>query len=92
MRTGCCGGIFGPKRDEVTREWRKLHKEELYDLYSPNIFRVFKSRRIRWAGLEHAWWRREVHTRFWRGDLKGGDHLEDPGLEGRIILRWILRK
>jgi hypothetical protein len=42
--------IFGPKRDEVTREWRKLHKEELYDLYSPNIL-VFISRRIRWAGL-----------------------------------------
>jgi len=43
--------IFGPKRDEVTREWRKLHKEEFYDLYSPNIIRVFKSRRIKWAGL-----------------------------------------
>jgi len=43
--------VFGPKRDEVTREWRKLHKEELNDLYSlPNIFPVVKSRRIRWAG------------------------------------------
>jgi len=43
--------IFGPKRDEVTREWRKLHKEELHDLYpSTNIFRVRKWRRIRWAG------------------------------------------
>jgi hypothetical protein len=44
-------GIFGPKRDEVTGEWRKLHNEELNDLYcSPNIVRVIKSRRMRWAG------------------------------------------
>jgi len=44
-------GIFGPMRDEVTGEWRKLHNEELNDLYcSPNIFRVIKSRRMRWAG------------------------------------------
>jgi len=41
--------IFGPKRDEVRGEWRKPYKEELNDLYcSPNIFRVIKSRRIRW--------------------------------------------
>jgi hypothetical protein len=43
--------IFGPKRDEVTGEWRKLHNEELSELYcSPSIFRVIKSRRMRWAG------------------------------------------
>ena len=43
--------ILGPKRDEVTGEWRKLHNEELNDLYcSPSIVRVIKRRRIRWAG------------------------------------------
>ena len=43
--------IFGPKSDEVTGEWRKPHNEEFNDLYSsPNIFRLIKSRRMRWAG------------------------------------------
>jgi hypothetical protein len=43
--------IFGPKRDEVTGGWRKLHNEELRDLYSlPSIIRIMKSRRLRWAG------------------------------------------
>jgi hypothetical protein len=43
--------IFGPKRDEVTGEWRKLHSEELHNLYSsPNIIRQIRSRRMRWAG------------------------------------------
>ena len=43
--------VFGPKRDELTGEWRKHHNEELNDLYSlPNIVRVVKSRRMRWAG------------------------------------------
>jgi hypothetical protein len=43
--------IFGPKRDELTGEWRKLHSEELYNLYSsPDIISKIKSRRMRWAG------------------------------------------
>jgi hypothetical protein len=43
--------IFGPKRDEVAGEWRKLHNEELRDLYSsPSIIRIIKSRRMRWPG------------------------------------------
>jgi hypothetical protein len=44
-------GIFGPKRDEVTEDWRKLHNEELHNLYSsPDIIRQIKSRQMRWAG------------------------------------------
>jgi len=82
--------IFGPKRDEVTGEWRKLHNEELNDLYcSPNIFRVIKSRQIRWAGYVA---RREVYTGFWCGNLRERDHLGDPGIDEKIILRWIFRK
>jgi hypothetical protein len=43
--------IFGPKKDEMTGEWRKLHNKELHDLYSsPNIIRIIKSSRIRWVG------------------------------------------
>jgi hypothetical protein len=43
--------IFGPKRDEVMREWRKLHNEDFHDLYSsPSKIRIIKSRRMRWAG------------------------------------------
>jgi hypothetical protein len=43
--------IFGPKRDEMIGGWRKLHNEELHNLYSsPNIIKIFKSRRMRWAG------------------------------------------
>ena len=58
--------LFGPKRDEVTGEWRKLHNEELNDLYSlPYIVRVVKSRRMRWAGhVAHMGEDRGVH-RFW---------------------------
>ena len=49
--------ILGPKRDEVTGEWRKLHNEELKSLYpSPNIVRVIKSRRMRWAGHVACMW------------------------------------
>ena len=58
--------VFGPKREEVTGEWGKLHNEELSDLCSlPNIVRVVKSRRMRWAGHVACMGRGEVCTGFW---------------------------
>jgi hypothetical protein len=60
--------LFGPKRDEVTAEWRKLHNEELNGLYSsPNIIRVINSRRMRWAGhMTHVEDRRGKYRVFGR--------------------------
>ena len=70
---------------------RKLHNEELSDLYSlPNIVRVVKSRDGR--GMWRVWWRREVCTGFWWGNLRERDHWGDPDLDGRIILRCLFRK
>jgi hypothetical protein len=58
--------IFGSKRDEVTGEWRKLHNEELRDLYSsPSIIRIMKSRRMRWAGMLLEWGRRGMLIGYW---------------------------
>jgi hypothetical protein len=58
--------IFGPKRDEVTRERRKLHNEELRDSYSsPNMIRMIKSRRMRWAGHVARMGRRGTHIDYW---------------------------
>ena len=75
--------IFGPRRDEVTREWRKLHNEELHDLYcSPNIVHVIKSRRMRWAGhVAHMGEGRDVY-----GVLVGKPEGRRP--LGRPRHRW----
>jgi hypothetical protein len=78
--------IFGRKRDEATGEWRRLHNKELNDLYSsPNIIRVIKSRRMRWAGHIAHMGKRSVHTGFWWGDPRERDHIGGPGADGRII-------
>jgi len=85
--------LFGLERDEVTGELRKLHNEELNNLYrSRNIIRVIKSRRMRWAGHVASMGREEAYTGFWLGNVRERDHLGDPGVDGRIILKWIFRK
>jgi len=86
-------GIFGPKRDEVTGEWIKLNNEELNDLYcSPNIVRAIKSRRMRWVGNVARMGRVEAYTGFRWENLRERDHFGDPGVDGRILLRWNFRK
>jgi len=67
--------IFGPKRDKVTGECRKLYNEELNGLYSsPNIVRVIKSRRMRWAGHVARMGRGKAYAEFWCGNLRERDH------------------
>ena len=93
FRIGCWGELFGAKRGEVTGEWRKLHNEELNDLYcSPNIVLVITSRRIRWAEHVARMGRKEMYTEFWWGNLRERDHWGDSDVDERIILRWIFRK
>jgi hypothetical protein len=74
--------IFGPKRDEVTGEWRRLHNKERYALYSsPSIIRMNKSRRLRWAEHVAHIRRVELHIGFEWGNLREGDNLEDPDID-----------
>jgi hypothetical protein len=79
--------IFGPKRDEVTGEWRKLRSGELHNLYSsPDVIRQIKSRRMRWAGHVARMDRGEKCTGFWWESPKERDHLKDLGVDGRMGL------
>ena len=80
--------IFGPRMDEVTGEWRRLHNEELNDLYpSSNIVRVIKLRRDR-LGMWRIWVRRGGCTGSWWGNQRERDHWGDLGVDG-CILGWI---
>jgi len=85
--------IFGPRRAEVTEEWRRLHNE-LNDLYSsPNIMRVIKSRRMRRAGhVERMGETRGGCIGSWWGNRRERYHWEDLGVDGWIILGWIFRR
>jgi hypothetical protein len=78
------GRIFGLKRDEVTGEWRKLHNEELRDLYTlPSIIRIIKSRRMRWAGHVAGMGEKRNAYRLLVGKSEGKRPL------GRPRRRWV---
>jgi hypothetical protein len=79
--------IFGPKRDEVTGDWRKLHNEELHNLYSlPDIIRMIKSRRMGWAGhIAHTGEKRNA-CRNLKGKPEGKRPLGRPRLIIVIII------
>jgi hypothetical protein len=74
---------FGPKRDEVTGGWRKLHNEELHNLYSStSIIRMVKLRRMRWAGHVARMGRRRMHIGYWWEIQKERDHWKDQDVGG----------
>jgi hypothetical protein len=82
--------IFGSKR-EGDVSWSKLHNDELHNLYSsPNVVRVIKSRRMRWAGHVARMVRGEIFRGFLLGGPKVRDHWKDLGVSRRITLRWTL--
>ena len=79
--------IFGPRRDEVTGDWRRLHNEDLNDLYySPNIVQVIKSRRMRWAGHVARMGEEIVVYSVLVGKPEGKAHWKDLGIDGWIIV------
>ena len=85
--------IFGPRRAEVKGELRRLHNEELNDLYSsPNIVRVIKSRKMRWAGHVARMVDESGLYRILVGKPKGRNHWGDQSVDGRIILERISRR
>jgi hypothetical protein len=87
------GRMSDPKKEKVAGGWRRLHNEELHNMYaSPNIVRVVKSRRLRCAGYVARMGEMRLHIIFWLEYLRGRDYLEDMGVGGKIILEWILGK
>jgi hypothetical protein len=83
--------IFGPTRDEVRGEWRKLHSGKLHNLYStPDIIRQIKSRRMRWAGHVARIEEGRKCARFWWESPKERNHLKDRGVEGILGSKWTL--
>jgi hypothetical protein len=89
LRTGC----FGPKRDEAIGDSRKLHNEDLHDVYSsPSIITMSKSERMIWAGHVARMGRKAIHIEYWWGSQKDRDHWEDQDVGGWTVSGWILER
>jgi hypothetical protein len=85
--------IFGPRRDDVTVEWRKLHNKELHNLYSsPSIIRMVTSRRMKWAANVARRGRTGIHVGYWLESQRERDRYEDQEVHGWITLRLILER
>jgi hypothetical protein len=85
--------MFAFRRDELKSEWGKQHNEEPKVLYSLNIFRVIKIRRMRWAGhVARMGERRGIYRVLVGNPLRKRDYWVDPGVDGRILLIWGFRK
>jgi hypothetical protein len=85
--------ILGPKRDEASEEQRRLHNEELNNLYSsPNVIRVIKSRAMKWAGHVARMGEKRDAYMILVGRPGGRRPLGRPKLDRRIILKWISRR
>jgi hypothetical protein len=74
--------IFGPKRDEEAREWKRLYNKDIYDLYFST----------RWKKYVACMEERRGACRALMGKPEGREHLKDPGVDGRIILKWIFER
>jgi hypothetical protein len=82
--------IFGRKRDEVTGGWKKSHNEELHGLYTSPDIKGIKTRRMTWTGNVTRTGETKNANKILVGKADGKKHSEDPGVDGKIILKLIL--
>jgi hypothetical protein len=84
--------IFGPKRDEITGGWRKLHNEELHNLYSSPDIRMIKTRRMRWAGRVARMREKRNPYRILVGNPEGKRPLGRPRRRWVDNIKWMLER
>jgi len=85
--------MFWTKKDEVTGEWRRLHNGEFYDVSSsPNVFRAIETRRMKLLGYAGRMGKRSGTYRIVWGKLRERDHVEEPILDGKILLKLVFKK